>query len=580
ENIIVPLEQYFDGKKYTDVYQILEDILKANCLTLYSYRGYWWLEGFSIKKDTQVLAYEFGLDGRFLNMVDFTKKSKQYIHSEGTVNFTGITPFVSVYVDSNSKGDKNLLSDEVIRIDKINTITNSEQITWNPREFKDWIVNTDGNFVYRPSLNNNRSLALFYQNNPINPQGTYNEAQGLLNYFDCPENPYFKKDVLYELEFEFSAFFGAGNIVQLKDSLESGKLDNTLNFQMFINNKEILSNRPSFAISKKITYDRTNTSSFDFAVEGKFTLKYEFKVTESGFLKFRIIYPILMEGVGLETPGTPYNIYIKKLKINVVEDYDITENVNAVRDIKFTEKLDYSTKFNSSYDTSFKNNFGLGKPKNSNYFFEINTTWPNPDYNGYYGNVNVNQNNLVTIKYWYIDLETYKRLFIEKFTKTFFFEKLNGKKKYFTSFLRYKPTDNYIRLGFIKAFTGLEASLPKGLEAYVDYQSTDKLKYMAVLYDNENLSKRLNWKIFGTTQVLNYNKTVAKLLHAIQPEPMFRLDTTVLDLVFPENLISFFYNGENKKFIPTTLSLDLFEGKTNITATEAKFVELTDISYE
>ncbi|MBC7494743.1 MAG: hypothetical protein H7221_07025, partial [Flavobacterium sp.] len=47
ENIIVPLEQYFDGKKYTDVYQILEDILKANCLTLYSYRGYWWLEGFS-----------------------------------------------------------------------------------------------------------------------------------------------------------------------------------------------------------------------------------------------------------------------------------------------------------------------------------------------------------------------------------------------------------------------------------------------------------------------------------------------------------------------------------------------------
>jgi hypothetical protein len=580
ENIIVPIEQYFDGKKYSDVYQILQDVLEANCLTLYSYRGYWFIEGFSRKKDTQVLASEFDGAGRFYQTINYTKKSKQYIHSEGSVNFTGITPFVNVFVDSNSKGDKNLLSDEVVRIDNVFTVQNSQQIIWNPREFKDWIVNTDGNFAYRPSLNANRALKLFYQNHPINPIGTYNEATGIMNYFECPENPYLKKDVLYELEVQFEAFFGAGNIPLLKASLENGKLDNTLNFQIFVNNKEVLSNRPSFVISKKIDYERSNVSAYDFAIIGKFTLQYEFKLIESGFLKLRIIYPILMTGVGLEAPGTPYNIDIKKLKIKVVEDYDLSENVNAVRNINFTEKLEYNTKFNSSYDNSFVNNFGLGKPKNTDYLFEIDTTDSNPDYNGYYGNFDVNQNNLVTIKYWNIDLETYNRLFVDKFTKTFFFEKLSGEKKYFTSFLRYKPNDNYIVLGFINAFTGLEASLPKGLEAYVDYQSTDILKYMAILYDTENLSKRLSWKIYGTSEVLVYNKTVAKLLHAIQPEPMFRLDTTVLDLVFPENLVSFLYNGQNKKFIPTTLTLDLFEGKTIVTATEAKFVELTDINYE
>jgi hypothetical protein len=90
----------------------------------------------------------------------------------------------------------------------------------------------------------------------------------------------------------------------------------------------------------------------------------------------------------------------------------------------------------------------------------------------------------------------------------------------------------------------------------------------------------LRWKLVGSTTVDTFPKTVAKALHGIQSETMFRLEASALALLWPCNLIDFYFNNEDKVFIPTTLNLDLFAGKTKFIATEAKFTELTDIQYE
>jgi len=106
------------------------------------------------------------------------------------------------------------------------------------------------------------------------------------------------------------------------------------------------------------------------------------------------------------------------------------------------------------------------------------------------------------------------------------------------------------------------------------------LKYMHVQYAPENYANRLKWRLYGSGVIDTYPKTVAKALHGVQPEMIYRLEAQALKLLFPDNLIDFYFDNQDRNFIPTTLKLDLFNGKTSFVATEAKFTELTDITYE
>ena len=103
---------------------------------------------------------------------------------------------------------------------------------------------------------------------------------------------------------------------------------------------------------------------------------------------------------------------------------------------------------------------------------------------------------------------------------------------------------------------------------------------MHVEYGQENYANRLNWKLFGSSEVQSYPKALATALHGVQYEMLYRMEATALALIFPDNLVGFYFDNTDRNFIPTKLSLDLFNGKTSFVATEAKFNELTDIIYE
>jgi hypothetical protein len=58
------------------------------------------------------------------------------------------------------------------------------------------------------------------------------------------------------------------------------------------------------------------------------------------------------------------------------------------------------------------------------------------------------------------------------------------------------------------------------------------------------------------------------------------MEGTFLDLVWPDQIQSFFYKDVNRNFINTRLTLDLFNGKTSVSGREFKYENLTDVSYE
>jgi len=135
------------------------------------------------------------------------------------------------------------------------------------------------------------------------------------------------------------------------------------------------------------------------------------------------------------------------------------------------------------------------------------------------------------------------------------------------------------RLGYLKSYDGFPV-IPKHYNAFSSVVSGDVLNFMDVKYAAENFSNRVNWKIYGSSVVDSYPKTLASLLFAVQPEVLFGIEGEHKGLVFPCDLLGFYFDNEDRNFIPTRLTLDLFNARTTITATEAKYVELNDITYE
>jgi hypothetical protein len=183
---------------------------------------------------------------------------------------------------------------------------------------------------------------------------------------------------------------------------------------------------------------------------------------------------------------------------------------------------------------------------------------------------------------WQISPQLLAYIFEYNKSKTLFLDKASGDKEVFSSVwyginrlgFPYAP-----RMGYLKSYTGFPL-IPKNYKTYPSVQPDDVLRYMDVQYPAEDFAKRLRWRLWDSTVIDTYPKTVAKALHAVQPEVMFRLEATAKKLLFPTDLIEFYFDNNNKEFIPSRLNLDMFNGKTTFTSTEAKYVELNDITYE
>jgi hypothetical protein len=612
-SVNVDLRAFIDGEKFKDCYSIVESVLGSQMLIIYSYRGYWWLEGISRKNNTSFLNYQFDIDGNRIEDVIFDKKIVDCGGSlQPTPMFTALTPWNEVNVGFKADGSKNLFSDNIIALEKseiYNTnytsgnyvgptapVTVSE--VYSVGKIKDWFANLNIDFLYmyynykelmwRTTLFSGSSYTDYLDG--FNYY-RYTEAMVLNNYLETTEKPYVKPGVLYELEAEFLAenviiWNNHTSIQRIEEKRNAGGYDKLVPIQILLDGIEKYSNRPSFGGNGLLRYTVTseiNEVAGKYSCNFTFKLKFPFKVEVDGLLSIRILMPILDNFMNPDDLDNTTSIsrncffYGKKLKLTAIEGYDENNDTTGIRNVNFTQKLSYDLDLSCSVDNSVTNSLGIGLPLNQDYFEVIDKT------NNGYEVINYNRFSPATLLE--LKLQTFQsnyvlfyKLFANNKFKSCFLEKANGYKKQFQS-LWYYFNNPVIRMGYLKSYEGFPV-IPKSYKAYPDVETEDVLKFMDVRYAPEDYRKRLRWRLWGSDVIDTYPKTVAKGLHAVQPEVMFRLEASALKLLFPTDLIEFYFDNQDKKFIPTRLQLDLFNGKTTFIATEAKYVEFEDISYE
>jgi len=586
EKLNCNLSIFKNSDKYDNLYKILETILVANALTITSFRGYWFIDGFTRKKDNAITYFQFDTNGKRIEDLVLNKVIKTSMLSRDLPVISSKTPFRKSIVNVNLKGEKDLFSADVCGIKEIfktkywnggkglyPPITRSEADMMLDKYFRDWIVNCGSNVVYRKD----KSVQNFYYRIAgIIPS----EPTALANYFECIEKPYLKAGQNYTLELEFySVVFSTDTDEEFKERLDNGEFDLMFPFQLFLNNNEVLSNRPSFVLDEQIRYEATGTRYLLDSFLITFKLKKDLNFDVDGEVKFRILTPII-DNEELNILPNLLDNGIRLLSLKLEDDYQKTEGVTAVRDINYTQEKDYNIDIVCSCDSSINSSFGFGFANNTEYIFPINRTVSNSELVGHhYFKPEVDAEML--LETWQIPFVTFLILAAYGYGKNVFLEKATGEQiPFFNLYFRhYTETGDVYRMGYLKEFD-TRCIVPKNYEAFDSLDPTDVLKCMVLYYNIENKLNRTDWKLHNSDVIKSFGKTLASVFHNTIPEQIFVLEATALDLIFPTDLYSFFYADEDRNFIPTTLTLDLFNGKTQFISTENKYQEITEVSYE
>jgi hypothetical protein len=606
EKITVNLKAFLDNDKRKDLYEILTSVLESKGISIMNYRGYWVLDGFSRKRETEGLYLQFNTDGNRIDDLSLNKLTKN-AYFEVTPTVSAVSPWKQVDIEFDANGTENLFSDEVVAIKKdeiyegryisagfVGTVTPQ---TDNPRvkKMKLWNSVLDSDFIFWQTFN----YGIFYK--PTVPIGIssvggtiiFTEAMVLNKYIECSEKCYVEPGILYEFEIEckVSEIGVGGRTEDVENAAKDGLYDKFFPFQIFINGVETFSNRPSFTDNEKFRYEvtvETKYSSFGNNRSLRFKLKTTFKIETSGYVTFRMLMPIWRN----DQPFGDNLVYmlensifgIEKLSLKAIYGYDENQTISAYRDINYTTKNDYSVDLSCSPDKSVINSFGLNYPLNQNYFKTINRALDNVDRVGYH---HFAPNTILELNFntWQSDFNAVDYIFAQNNHKSVFLQKASGQRVAFDSLWFYRKTTfslpyvSYWKLAYLTSFEGFP-NIPKKYRAYPDVAPEDVLKYMHVEYPSEDYSERLRWKVFGTDEVLSFPKALAKVIHGLQSETLFTVEGRMYDIVFPHDIVAFYFKDENRSFIPTKTTIDLFAGKTGVFLMEDRFEELNDISYE
>lgn len=604
ENIVVNLEAFYNDGKAKDLNEILDTVLKSLGCTLYNYRGYWWVEGVTRRKDVVVSALQFDLNGDRIQDIEVAKNVVDCNSKLQPVpNIVALTPFKLVSLPFKPTGTKNLYSDNVVLIEdsvyfKTSYTTGNysgpghiQNEVYTSHLLNNWKTQLNSDFLYLGMVGRQLIWKI------INPSSynfnytgyNYTAAMSLMNYIECSESPFVKKGTLYEFSTVLKVEklnFDADN-KDVTNKLKSGVLDNKIfPFQIFIDEVEKYSNRQGFDTTNLYRYTHTDESTehrvtalnildgYDHDIT--FTLKFNFRPENDGLLSFRILMPVVNNADKIRVGGdTVYKC--ESLKLAVVDGLEESEDTLAVRPINYTQELDYELGISCTQDNSVLNSIALNRAVNQNFFKTISRADMPYNISGwhYYAPATDLELRLST---WKITDIISSILFRKRLIENCFLRKASGEEIPFTSLWVFfnNPVS---RMGYLRSYDGFP-NIPKTYKAYPSVATADELKYMYVEYPDEDYKKRLNWKLFGLSSVDTFPKTLAKALHGVRPDVSYRLEANSLVLLFPDSLIDFYFENNDRNFIPTKLTLDLFAGKTSFVATEAKFTELIDITYE
>jgi hypothetical protein len=601
----ISLETFRDDKKLTNLYDVLEKVLTAQGMTIYSFRGKWFIEGLTRRCEGKSAATQkpivevYHPDGVFKEKIGLGHKVVAPLFMEDLPVVDAETPWKRVNMDFAAEAEDGLFSQEVGKLDYFSTRYRYDS------DFADYMygfvsgLNAMWQKVNAPGFIWSDGKYPFFNYGFENPGYVGTEAFALSNYFECIQQPYAVAGRRYKLEIDVNLRLGNTlvlNPAAFQEKLTNGDWDSVLLFLLKINGTEFISNRPGNIINKLVQFSK-NIAPSRFNNTATFRLDYEFVMPQSGFIQFSFLAPI---GNFHDMFLSNFTARVDVLKITLVKNPSETESISAVRPINFTKELDVSLDFTCSVDDSIKNSFGIGR-RISKRFYSVPVVDLTPIYDTHYQVLDQDvfdpidgthgfEKTIVAayleLSQWKIEPFTRDLLFKAGLTASMFMVRADGTSiEYPSVYVR-----EYLGQAYITAYNGFIAPPPGFTYPHIPEtdpelpvpESGDKIYIMLSLYPEENKNLRAKWKIYGypDESADSYINTLAKACHDIRPDVCFGLEATALDLITPNQLVSFRYNNQNRVFISTRLELDLTEGKTQLTMKEALLTNVNDISYD
>lgn len=587
--INVPIQQYKDGQKYTDNSEILQDVLGALGLTLYNFRGYWFVMGLTRKHEQEVRYCEvYSPNGDFVEYAKIVRSVVDFLCLEAP-QLSAVAPFSKVSFDLDVDNRLNVLPDHVAKADFKSTEYVSYQgfqssnIGHTRPVFIDkmvaaWLKVGNSNFNQFDVEN-----VQFIYNIGSNVETSYNanEATALLNYFSPVGQFYVLKGFRYSLRFQATVYV---KTTTMPDSDDYDTYDPVLPLQFLVNGVEVWSKRPgNTAIGQRQYAHQFREVPAGF--EMTFTLEDEIYFRQSGVLDVRLLNPIWNNGTGKVVSM----IEVEKLELLEQEKDDYLEFVNAVRPIKNTVYLDKALKFVSSSNTAIRNNLGIGYPLSPIYDINFTSLNNGDTYTGLHsfreGPTVAAVDRVITLIGKDITEGLLRVLFQEGY-KDFVFIKnsVTGEEKSFTALyghlVRNFISSFTVKMGYLYDYEN-EVILPDGYEKYQDSLNGWDFYYRKIDYNYEVMANRDQWKIVGQDTNDTFLRQLARVYMFSHPEVMFRLEGVQVDLMQPDSLLRMNYAETEREFMPTSIVLNLPSGKTSITsAVEAKYEEVTGINFK
>jgi hypothetical protein len=377
----IDLKPYNIGGKTKDLYEVLKDVLTANLLTIKSYAGYWFIQGFSQKRNAISYYKKYDVNGKYLNDVTYYNTFKTYSFLDGENNLNLKTPLQEVEVDFSAEGERNAYETLELEISNKDIYsTASSELTSLRFDFvpvgvtypapslsyfnlmvKDFINHVSlSYFIYRREqfFNNiggaQSTLDLRYgistTNSGLATVYSYNvsEATALQNYYEIPLKAFIKENQNYKLTIEIEVTGGKTiSNTQFVNNVNAGLYDTFVPFQLLVNNVEIAGKTNVATNNSNTIYDISNieyrVGDAAFIAIYKIEVNFLYKLSGNGVL--RILVPIYN--------ASALNVYassfqVKNIDLQNLDEYFLTENSVVTRDINFSEKFKYETKLISS----------------------------------------------------------------------------------------------------------------------------------------------------------------------------------------------------------------------------------------
>jgi len=590
------LTSFTDGKKYDDLYAILEAVLNAQGLQILSFRGKWIVQGFTRRQESTGLAEVYYHDGVYKDTVTVAHEAVAPLFNT-VPQITADSPYSRVAVGFEADTNESLFPEDVFVRDYTSTTyyygggipSRSETVENDLNEGYVDMYNAYWSKVGLATLTLGFEKPYFYYYPTLPmPSGGFNipESSALVNYMECSVKPYVVGGRRYEIEMEVNASITLDALhddAWMEARIKEGQFDKLFCFQLFIDDIEFMSNRPGFPLASLYRFT-IEARAAPYLAGGAYhlTMKFnwEFTIPKTGRVTLRVLPPL---GATHDYNVLYFWVYPQVLKFSNVGEIKDIESVLAVRNISSTVGLDTSVKLTCSVDTSVSNNINIANRPFDRYLSIPVEREGFSQFNYFH-----NYDDLLPIELfltrWPVSSFVRDYVFNNRLNKSVFLERASGTLLHYFSLF----SKNILGVYYMAAYHGFDApyggqpKLPKDYAVLPLIQPNDKLSVMVSILTTENVSNRAQWKIYGFSDgtVQTYVKTMAYAFHCVRPTTLFSIDATALQLLFPLQRIVFRYLDQNRFFLPVRYKLNLFKGKTELTMKEAILTPLTDVIYE